>query len=274
MRSIGTIRADIRRWLALQGVLPGSLPVIVFQMAKVGSSAIAAALEDAGRPVFHVHRMNAPHLQALRETRAGLGWRVPPVPRHDRLGIRLNERVIATGRRAKIITLVRDPIARNYSSYFEHLDHIWNTPQAHTVIQLDALASGFLTRFPHDEPLTWFDDEMRPVTGIDVYDHAFPASGELTIRTDRLDLLVLKSELEDAAKANSVARFLGLDALVLRTVNATVQKPKGAVYRRFLERVSPGEAYVDRMLDSRYTRHFYTPAERERLRAAYLRGTR
>jgi hypothetical protein len=250
------------------------MPVIVYQMAKVGSSAIAAALDDTGRPVFHVHRMSASHLHALRETRARLGWRVPPVPRHDRLGIRLNRQIIARGRRAKIITLVRDPIARNYSSYFEHLDDIWNTPQAHAVIQLDVLASGFLARFPHDEPLTWFDDEMRPVTGIDVYAHAFPPSGELTIRTARLDLLVLKSELEDVVKAHAVARFLGLESLVLRTVNATVQKPKGAVYRRFLERVSPGEAYVDRMLDSRYSRHFYTPAERERLRATYVRGRR
>src|SRR5882672_2811024 len=110
----------LSEWLVLHGNPFRSVPVIVYQMAKVGSSTIASALRRAGLPVFQVHRMRAEHLAQLRARRHALGWSVPPVPPHDLVGLLLNERLLSKGGRAKVITLVRDPIARNLSSYFEH----------------------------------------------------------------------------------------------------------------------------------------------------------
>lgn len=259
---------NLRRFLARHGV-PGMKPILVYQMAKVGSSSIAEALEERKLAVFHVHRMNREHLERMLAKRAELGWEIPALPAHDILGPVLRERLVDRGRRVKVITLVRDPIARNFSSYFEHVDRVWHRDDAHTSVPMEELHRGFVERFPHDEPLTWFDDELRPVFGIDVYEHPFPASGHLRIG----DVLVLKSELDDATKRAAVSEFLGLRDLEFRPANVTADKAKGEAYKRFVSTLRLDAAYVDRMLKSRYTRHFYTEAEREKMRRKYLRGS-
>ncbi|HEY0371540.1 MAG TPA: putative capsular polysaccharide synthesis family protein, partial [Thermoanaerobaculia bacterium] len=203
----------------------------------------------------------------LRATRAALGWHVAPSPPpHDLLGLELRDRLVRRGRRCRVITLVRDPIARNISSYFEHLDAIWNRTDAHASVPLDDLHRGFLERFPHDEPLTWFDDELLPVLGIDVHDHSFPSAGSLRIG----DVLIMKSELEDAVKSAALRDFLGLRRLTVQPTNSTGSKSKGETYRHFLATIRLEQGFVDRMLESRYTRHFYTEAERDAMRRKYL----
>lgn len=262
----------LARWCAVQGNLFGVVPVIVYQMAKVGSSTVVAALQKAGLRVFHVHRMDAAHTERMLDTRRALGWLVPPtLPPHDVLGLRIRRRLLDRGGRAKIITLVRDPIARNFSSYFEHLDAIWRTENAHAAVPMDTIVEGFGPRFPHDEPLTWFDDELLAATGIDVYAHDFPASGHSTIHTDRFDVLILKSELPDADKSATLARFLDLPPLALPAMNRTADKAKGVAFHEFQKSVRLDDAYLDRMLESRYARHFYGDEERARLRSSYSR---
>ena len=256
---------NLRRFLARHGV-PGMKPILVYQMAKVGSSSIAAALEERKLAVFQLHRMNREHLERMRAKRAELGWDLAPLPAHDILGPILRERLVNRGRRVKVITLVRDPIARNFSSYFEHLDAIWHREDAHASVPLDELHRGFLERFPHAEPLTWFDDELRPVFGVDVYEHPFPASGHLRIG----NVLVLKSELDDATKCAAVSEFLGIRNLVFRPANVTTSKAKGEAYKRFVSTLRLNPQFVEKMLESRYTRHFYTEVEREAMRRRYF----
>lgn len=257
------------RWLAMRG-LAGLTPVIVYQMAKVGSSAVVGALTGSRLPVFHVHRMNAGHLEQLRARRAALGWRIPPIPAHDRLGLELYHRVIAPRRAARVITLVRNPIARNLSSYFEHLDFIWNTANAHEAVPLDELCAGFFERYTHEEPLTWFDDELQPVLGVDVYAEPFPAAGHVTVRGGPFDVLVLKSEAADEVKRAALSEHLGVDVAPLRRTNTTEETAKGKVYREFVRRVRLTPAYVDELLNARYTRLFYSDSERAGIRNRFL----
>jgi hypothetical protein len=206
----------------------------------------------------------------MREQRRALGWSIPAVPAHDLLGLRIRRELLDRGGRAAIITMVRDPIARNLSSYFEHLDFIHGMADAHAHVSIVSLVDRFLSAYTHDEPLTWFDDEMLPATGIDVYRHPFPSSGVQTIRTERLALLILKAELPDPFKREELEKFVGKGGLELGIVNSTANKTKGAAYRQFLEAVQLRGAYIDTMLESRYARHFYTDAEREALRQRYL----
>lgn len=251
----------------------GFVPVIVYQMAKVGSSAVVAALQAARLPVFHVHRMNIENLRRMREVRSALGWVVPAVPAHDQLGLRLREKVIRRRCRAAIVTMIRDPIARNLSSYFEHLDFIWRTENAHEVVSLEHLIDGFHTRYPHDEVLTWFEDEMLPVTGIDVYQHPFPSCGHSVVQHENLDLLILKTELSNDSKTLALSEFTGAHVQLVNVTNTTAAKPKGVVYKQFLRAIRLDRFYVEKMLGSRYVRHFYNEQEREQLAVKYATRT-
>ncbi len=245
------------RRFVLYGNVFDLTPVIVYQMAKVGSSAVHAALERARLPVFHVHRMSAEHLARVFEERRMLGWRARPISRHERFGLTAHDKIIAAGRRAKIVTLVRDPIARNLSAYFHWIDDVWNIANAHEVLPSDELCRGFLERYTHDEPLTWFDDEFLPILGVDVYERPFPAVGHTTIHTDRFDILILRSELHDDVKRSAISSFLARTIGPLQWVNTTRDKGNGAVYEQFRRAVQLPEEYVARMRGSRYYRHFY-----------------
>lgn len=237
-------------------------------MAKVGSTSVVEALNRAGIDAHHVHRMNREHLRRMRESRRAHGWMVLWPPRHDRLGVRLGETLMRSGEPVRVVTLVREPIARNLSSYFEHLDSIWQLRNAHAKVSLDALCAGFITRFTHDDVLTWFDDEILPVLGIDVYAHPFTPTGHTVIRKAPFELLILKSELDDAAKSVALSDFFRRPIDVQRA-NSTGAKSKGEVFRRFVKTLRLPHAYVERMLNARYTKHFYSDAERDAARARW-----
>jgi hypothetical protein len=243
-------------------------------MAKVGSTAVLEALQRRRLRPYHVHRMNAEHLARILEHRRAKGWFEAPLQPHDRYGPGLNESIIRPGKRIRVVTLVRDPIARNLSSYFEHLDAIWSTRDAHEKIAMDELCRGFFERYTHDEPLTWFDDELLPVLGIDVYQHPFPAEGHLVIRTPRCELLILKAELGDAEKSAALSRFFRMRGIDVRRANDTVAQSNGAAFRRFVEAIRITPEYAEGMLESRYMRHFYSDEERAALRRRWLESLR
>ena len=84
------------------------------------------------------------------------------------------------GRRTlKIVTLVRDPIGRNVSMYFHDL-HYWLAyyfsevrPDRDGARRNRPLIDCFRETFDHRYPLDWFDKELKRLSGIDVYEHAF-----------------------------------------------------------------------------------------------------
>ena len=97
--------------------------VLVYQMAKVGSQTVVRSLR-ASRPrprVFHVHTMTAGGMAAMERF---YRWsRVPSLPGAGHLLVsrylRDQMRQGVTPGRWKVVTMVRDPIARNISLIFQ-----------------------------------------------------------------------------------------------------------------------------------------------------------
>jgi hypothetical protein len=261
------VNADIKR------IVAGDEPaVLVYQMMKVGSSTVAAALKDfGGLHVFQVHLMNADNINRWR-----VAIRKFPLARFRSgidTGTFLYDGLVKPGLKLKIITLVRDPIARNCSFYFHNLDILMRTEDAHDNVPVERLVSGFREKFDHRGCLRWFDTEFRPVLGVDVYAHEFPhEAGHTRIKTDRYDILVLRSDLDDASKKKCIEEFLEIDGLALVPKNVGSQKPYAEAYRKFLGALELPESYVNEMLDSKYARHFFAPYERASLRAKWLGG--
>ena len=247
--------------------------VIVYQMAKVGSSTIAAALRDfGGMNVFQVHLMSADNIERWR-----VGLRKFPLARFqtgvDIIGTLLYKGLVEPGRKLKIITLVRDPIARNCSFYFHNLDVLMETEAAHENVESSRLVGEFRNKFDHRGCLQWFDRDFKPVLGVDIYEHPFPHDkGYTRVASDRHDILVMRTDLDDALKKKCVEEFLGIEGLSLAPKNVGSQKPYAAAYRKFLDALELPEPYVDEMLGSKYTRHFFSPDEIASLRDKWLRG--
>lgn len=182
----------------------------------------------------------------------------------------LYDLIVAKKRSALFISLVRDPVSRNISAFFQN-DGNWADftvpPEKHAV---DTLIKRFLEAYPHHVPLVWFDGEFQPVLGIDVYAHPFPKErGYDVIEAGNFKVLLLKVELDDAVKERAISEFLGVPDFRLIRHNVGVKKETAALYKAFKDQFVLPAALADQIYEARYTRHFYTSEEIEHMRARW-----
>lgn len=258
------------RKLNLPRQLRKGTPIIVFQMGKVGSTSIQNSLKESGvEPVFHVHVMNLSHSMYTRSTNRTprKDWpknRSPVDLAHIWLGQKLFCDIIRAGKRAKFITLVREPISRSISSFFFSLA-IYNTSKYDVAKLTDTqLISIFIEKHDHGVPFRWFDEQLKPVLDIDIYKYPFPKEqGYLSIMEGNFELLILKLETDDVVKERALSEFLGVKNFKLNRSNVAQELHYAAEYAHFLEILELPEDYLEIMCNSQYSRHFYTDAEIE-----------
>lgn len=220
-------------------------PVFVFQMGKVGSYALHRALFKWW-PGVVVHRH---HL-----------W-----DRFDDAAIRAIERSCFGGKRpVYLISLAREPIARNVSDFFETYEWYFGTSITERNETVPELQETFLSEHRHSVPLVWFDERLRPVTGIDVYASTFPPRGYQEYHRENIHLLVMRTDLENKTKSEVVKKFLPDRAEGVPSVerkNSANDKPYQELYGEFKAQFIPPKWYLEYMYNSRYARHFFTEDE-------------
>lgn len=240
-------------------------PVFVYTMAKVGSLAVRVALIDVygtGR-VYPVHSLE-PHNSCMLLPRSPH----QPTPllrreyRKQHLSGTRGRFLFEHSKQRKIITLVRDPIARNISLFFHGFERYTGVPlsQANR-LSIAELTRLFLSQMRHGVALHWFDTELKAVTGIDVYQHPFDhAAGYSIIRQPPTELLILKTDLEDCQKEQAIRAFVGLPHYQLARANVT-QERVGSIYPEFVQQVELPSWYIESMYRSPFVRHFFSSQE-------------
>ena len=174
-----------------------------------------------------------------------------------------------------VICPIREPIARNVSAFFyiygqEAPDLLENTSlggleelflmdtrpkRAHIPSRMTALTE-------HEFALNWFDRHLKPLTRIDVYKQPFPIDRKWQIyRRGFTRVLVYRIDLKRSEQTQLISRFLGIKLDETGPENGSEDKNYAEPYSRFRESVKLPERYIRRMHDSRFARHFWSPAE-------------
>lgn len=245
--------------------------VLVYQMGKVASKSVALSVAQyPGFSVFHLHILSPSNYVAAEEQQRVLLGDNDVSYMLDASQV-VYDGLIATGLPVKIVTLVREPIGRNISAYFQNLDFWCKTPDAHRKIPMPELVERFLRDFPHHEPLTWFDNEFRPATGVDVFSRPFPQEqGFQKIQTGPLEVLVLRHDLNDRIKTERLGELLGIPDFRLLRENTAEGKRYREKYKEFQRSLRLPLTYIDEMLGSKYAQHFFPREELERIRGRWL----
>ncbi len=239
-------------------------PILVYQLGKVGSTSVHSSLVAwGGRPCHHLHVLNPVHY---------VPWLAEAEPGGDThqklsLGKRLYEEVVSHGLPMDVVTLVRDPVARNISDFFQNFAmYMGADPLARRASQAEMEAAFFRDHLRR-VPLEWFDIELKPVLGIDVYAQSFPhAQGWQRLACGPRRVLILRAELDDAVKAAVLGEFLDIPGFTLTRDNEGEQKEYRDLYRAFREDIRFPAWYLEEMYGSRFARHFYSAAEITRFR--------
>jgi hypothetical protein len=257
--------------------------VLVYQMGKVGSSTVVRSLKAHNLLAINVHTFDPYFLNRGQKifkaefkttgAQAKTLWDQQLIRR--RLG-RMQER-----QPVKVITLVRDPVARNISHFFQWPNMIMEPANGglhlrSPVFNYDRrfkedgvekeLAQLFMTHFKlHDRPLMWFDKELKPNFQIDVYGSRFPQKkGYQIFRKGNTEVMVVKLEKLNLVAKHAFKAFLGIESFELNAANIGQEKKTSALYRRYLEAIKLPKEYLDGMYNSKYCRHFYGKEEIEK----------
>lgn len=268
-------------------------PLVIYQMGKVGSSTVRRSLEalELDRPIYHTHFLTQEYIDREEKRRRkyfGIhkanraNWNAPRRPWLNQYLRNQIERGLK-GKRWKVVTLVREPIARNISAFYENLaaKRLGSGHQYHIVSSyrfeitvdledLEPLIALFFEKFDHDTPLVYLDREIKGVLGIDVFSSEFPKSkGYKIYEGEQVDLLLLRLESLNECASDAFREFLNLEDFNLIKANITDEKDDAAIYRKILDSIVLPDSYIDTMLTSKYARHFYSEEEINVFRAKW-----
>lgn len=269
----------------------GKAPLVIYQMGKVGSTSIRTSLEalNLGMPIYQVHALSDRGITRLERMYWGDTFKVfrtslLPETKHVfasyYLRTKMNESLVP---KWKVVTLVRDPVARNVSEFFYSVDTTKADP--HLPDFYDRYESGmigtaeligrFLERFHEDSeeyqlPLQWFDTEFKTALGIDVFSIDFPKSkGYQILSGEFADVLLMKVEKLQQCASEALGQFLKLAEFRLVTANTANQKRYYPAFKSFMDRVDLPASYLRRAYGSKYMTHFYEREEIDLFRSRW-----
>lgn len=233
-----TLRKNIKRFF-LTRKLHKATPVFIFQMGKVASSSIHYSLKKQyPGAVGHAHHIG----DSNWASELFYNW-------------------YKRGNQIKIISPIRDPIGRNISSFFQQYSDYTKKEFEQLNLGTEKLIDDFINQYPHDVPLTWFDDNIKKYFAIDIYDKQFPVTGSATYTSNNVSLLVFRIDLDDSLKEKAIQEFLDFKSFRLCNKNVSSNKEYYATYKQFISTIKLPEAYLSKMKNSRYFNYFYSNEE-------------
>jgi hypothetical protein len=243
-----------------------NLPVLVYQMSKVGSSTVLATLEAAipARTVFHVHFMSLSHLDEI-ERNYEIKAPGKPLPENYAAGRELGRQIKSRGMKTLIVTLVRDPIGRAVSSLLQAPELAFipvfdETGRVSLDLCVESIRREAKSSQAFSYPEVWFKREMCDFFGIDVLNEPFNKDkGYEIIEHEGNRLLVLR--MEDLSQTLSVAlsKLLRLDREPpIRNANVRSQSREGSQYAELKRRVNLPTDWLQDFYKRRFITHFYS----------------
>ena len=172
----------------------------------------------------------------------------------------------------KIISLVREPISRGYSSLFYEMGRhgayiIMSNGDSFVDSCAEALKtevfelSDWTVRYGHE--FDWFDHEMKSAFGIDVFEHPFDKEkGYSIIKQDNIEILLMKLEKLNSLES-VIGEFVGAPHFKLVNANEGSDKTYKNLYKNVREVIKIPREVVDLYYkDNPRMDHFYTEEEK------------
>jgi putative capsular polysaccharide synthesis protein len=239
--------------------------LFIYQMGKVGSTTLENSLPN----VVHIHAFfSRNHTCPVRfYGQAKFGLKHFFYRAEQELLNYLLRRAFKKRKNTKIITLVREPLARNISMFFHDLDaylfsahtNCLNTRKVALPTrnqQASMLMDVFQNEFDHNYVFNWFDNELLVMTGIDIYQYPFDVEkGFGYANNHNIELLCLRTDkLKNCT--DEITGFIG-QTITLTSVNKAEDKWYDEIYQEFKQNYSPLKSWLEKANNSKLTKHFF-----------------
>lgn len=255
-------------------------PYVAFQPAKVGSSSICIELTKYGKNVIHLHDI-------------AVFFREHPMEESERKVI-LN--AIRKVKNLKIITGVRDPVARDISFIFSgmgdgaHFSKKWDMRNGflknlyeriigNTSLKNEELPTNYswcdyiIHNSKYGTIFDWFDKEIKEFFDIDIFKENFnKEKGYGIIKRDNIEIFVYKMEKLNELESE-LREFLEIDDFSIQHNNNSEEKNYTLTYRQAVNEIKLKQEYLDFYYKNNpRMKHFYTEKEIESFRKKWQRN--
>jgi len=242
--------------------------ILVYQPGKVASSSVLISLMAVNAMACNVHMLSDTFIYDLVPE---LSWEP------DALELETIKKCseicidkIKNAKSIKIITLVREPISRDFSSFMFHVDELYESGYLSQDADLaDACAEGILKRATQNGKclygyqFEWFNKEIKDILGLDVYNYPFDKNlGYSIIKQDNIEVLIIKLEKLNGLE-HIISEFINVPDFKLINTNEASKRVSKDLYKTIRETVKIPHSVVSMYYeDNPYMNHFYSDEEK------------
>lgn len=216
----------------------------LYQMGRVGSNSINHTLYNSGINAFHAHWLAGNFPESEFPTTK------PKIVKQLQKG---------ETQPLKIITPIREPMARNLSAFMFNLINYGVTGRKESPEELRDL---FLKEYNINYPDLWFEKEFIPNIKLNPFEKRFSTrKGYQIYKVNKNKILILR--LEDANKVfpTAIRRLLGVRNLQLIHIRSLENaKYIGEKYKQLKALPFPKD-FLEKVYNLKYVKHFYTEKE-------------
>lgn len=254
-------RASFRKWNTLSmiwGMLTTDNSISVLQVGKVGSTTVVESLTKAGVHCFHAHTLTG-----------RWGW-MPPFTTGE-----AGRELLSKVKKIKIISLIREPIARDIALYFQGFHEYIVLEDAIKADSYEGVKDFLETEKRIGNcgaTFEWFHAELNEALGLNIYQYEFDKKrGYQVIETDNVELLLIKLEKLNEC-SDSIGRFVGKEHFDLISSNMGNDKLYRFAYEELKRTIKIPQDILDFYYkDNPAMDHFYTIEEKEQFYKKWLR---
>ena len=237
--------------------------VLIYQMGKVGSTSLIKSILDFKIQPIQIHRL----FFTNNEVKLNIRRIIVKLKMH--LDIFIHQYILR--KRIKIITGYRDPMARNVSTFFQHLNRNYSKKEIAS-INYKELIDDFSHSTFFDTPNNWFDIELKRKFGIDILKNSFDKEKGYSIITNKkVDVFVYRldklNQLEE-----EIGMFLNIKNFKLTGANIGSEKSYAQLYIDFKKNYTPSDTLIKKLYTSKTINHFYSSKDIELLKNKWIKN--
>jgi len=250
--------------------------LLLYQMPKTGSQTVEETVHyySPNLRLFRVHFLSMQNAGMVRQyiNKKGVdaGWKRDAQLQAELLvscsrSLRARKFLVRCGLplpKLKVVTAVREIVGAALSSLFENYRLFVPQPELFTVEQCREL---LLKPAYSPQFYNWFDDELHPFCGVNVFSSPFSPEQGYAVYTTRYARVLLYRFENFPVLTPALEHFLGCQIPSLVNRNIGSAKDYADHYRNVKTLLKLPAPFVQQLFSTQMMRHFYSAAELERL---------
>lgn len=238
-------------------------------MGKVGSTTLTESLSSTEIPytIYKIHRLSKKGISIDRQRYAQKGMLFSQCAAHHRLGSAIRSRLERIDAPIPIVTGTREPIDRAVSALFQTIhweyQHLIEPDGSINVERTLEFIHRTICekKYPAWKACTWFDEEIKSVLKVDVYNYPFDEEkGFSLVENSKFRILILRRESFSRGFENGIPALLGR-SVAMKRANRAESKQYSNAYRQVKRQLTLPKHTLDEYYTTKYVRHFYDSGE-------------